>query len=97
MIEPFNGRPPFVSGSETSEDAADSVAHTAGFMRAKVLRAIVASDGATCDEIEIALGMPHQTASARIRELVLAGHIADAGTVRLTRRKRRAVVWKAAR
>lgn len=92
---PFNGRPPFAGGSKTSEAAADSVVHSAGLMRAKVLRAIAASsNGATCDEIEVTLGMPHQTASARIRELAIAGQIADVGVVRLTRRKRRAVAWK---
>ena len=35
--------------------------------------------GRTCEECEVALGMKHQTASARIRELVKAGLLEDTG------------------
>jgi len=48
--------------------------------------------GATCDDVEVALGMKHQTASARIRELAQIGLIASRG-VRKTRSGRNATVW----
>jgi predicted transcriptional regulator len=40
-------------------------------MRKKVLE-LVSQSPRTCDEIEVALGMPHQTASARLTELYRA-------------------------
>jgi hypothetical protein len=59
------------------------------------------ADGATCDEIELEFGMPHQTASARLWELqgngVLRGQqlIEDSGARRRTRRGTLAIVWRA--
>lgn len=50
------------------------------------------SHGATCDEVENALELKHQTASARIRELAQMGLIAPRG-VRKTRSGRNATVW----
>jgi Fic family protein len=50
--------------------------------------------GATCDEIERATGLSHQTASARLRELVLNGRIEDSGERRKTRSGRLATVWR---
>ena len=57
------------------------------------------SQGATCDEIEVATGMRHSTISARINELwsrepVL---VVDSGVRRLTRSNRSAKVWIAVR
>lgn len=43
-------------------------------------------NGATCAEVEQALRLPHQTASARIR---------DSGARRLTPSGRKAIVWVA--
>jgi hypothetical protein len=37
----------------------------------------LSSCGATCDEIEVSLGLLHQTASAEIRKLVLLGKLSD--------------------
>ena len=56
-------------------------------LRAKVFRYIRGEGfaGATCDEIEEALDMRHQTASPRVRELVLMGAIEDSGHRRRTR------------
>lgn len=49
--------------------------------------------GATCDEIEAGLGLLHQSASAKIRWLVLSDHLVDGGARRKTRRGRMAAVW----
>ena len=81
----YRGRPPRVRGSATSGDAGDSIAPRAGTIRARVLAFIVANGGSTCDEIEVGLTMSHQTASARISELVLDGHCIRSTTKRKTR------------
>lgn len=72
---PYNGLPPFEASSETSKQAAQEIATDARAIRSQVLRFIVQQGvfGATCDEVEQALGLRHQTASARCRELVLQG------------------------
>lgn len=49
--------------------------------------------GATCDEIEIYLGIKHQTASARIRDLYLDKKIEDSGRERKTTSGSPATVW----
>lgn len=49
--------------------------------------------GATCDEIEVRLDMPHQTASARVNELHNWRYIRDSDFRRRTRSGRKAVVW----
>lgn len=49
--------------------------------------------GATCWETECKLRMRHQTASARIRELVIDGRLAPSGRVRPTGSGRNATVW----
>lgn len=91
---PFNGRPPFVKGSDTSEAAADSMVHDAANIRGRVLSAIVESnDGLTCDDVESILVLRHQTASARVRELALLEKIVDSGRRRPTRSGRGAAVW----
>ena len=58
------------NGTDTSRDAAASIVDQVNGMCRDVLRAIrEAEDGLTCDEVEQLLGMKHQTASARIRDL----------------------------
>ena len=89
----FNRAPPYVRGSDTSEAAALSIEPLAGSLRAIVLSTLRVGGAMTCDEIEVELAMRHQTASARIRELALAGHIYDDGQRRKTRSGRFAVVW----
>jgi hypothetical protein len=56
-------------------------------MRTKVLNYIQAMGpkGATCDEVEETLQLKHQTASARIRELVIDDKLIDTGRRRKTR------------
>lgn len=49
--------------------------------------------GTTDDEIEIATGMRHQTASARRRGLVLKGFVKDSERKRPTRSGSLAIVW----
>jgi len=51
------------------------------------------NDGSTCDEAEEGLDMKHQTASARLRELVLKEFIVDSGMRRRTRSGRGARVY----
>jgi hypothetical protein len=91
----FTHRPPHVRGSATSKAAADSVAESAGNLRNKVLTCIAdtGAAGMTTDEIEAALDMRHQTASARIVELVNAGKILKTDRTRPTRSGRAAAVY----
>ena len=49
--------------------------------------------GVTCDAVEEATGMSHQTCSARITELVIEGKIRDTGQRRKTRTGRTARVY----
>lgn len=62
---------PLHNGHHNSREAADSVRPTTGAQREKVFSAIYerGPDGATCDEIERALGGTHQAISARFHEL----------------------------
>jgi hypothetical protein len=83
------------SGTDTSAAAADSMKRKALLLRERVLESIGArhSEGATCDQIEIALGLTHQTCSARFNELAKAGAIVDSGNRRPTRSGRKAIVY----
>jgi hypothetical protein len=96
--QPYRGKAPSVAGSDTSEEAAESMMPTLGKLQASVFSMIRDSGpvGMTCDEVEMASGLRHQTASARIRELYLRGYVVDSGRRRLTRSNRKAVVWKRA-
>lgn len=85
--------PGAVCSSETSQAAAESVCDSADTLRARVLEAIRTRGGATCDELEVALNMRHQTASARLTELGKLGRIVPNGK-RDTRSGRKAVVWE---
>jgi DNA-binding Lrp family transcriptional regulator len=53
--------------------------------------------GRTCDELEVELGLSHQTCSARVYELARRGWLIASGAKRLTRSQRLAVVWVTAR
>lgn len=86
-------KPAFVHGSDTSKAAADSIEPHAPTLRDRILDAIrVAADGLTCDEVEVLLDLRHQTASARLRELVRLGAVVDSGRRRPTRTGRNATV-----
>ena len=88
-----DGMPLFVHGSDTSQEAAESIAKDTNRLRALVLEEIRDAGGLTCDEIEARLEMRHQTCSARVHELMAAGRIRDSGMRRKTRSGRNAVVW----
>ena len=90
---------PFVKGSDTSKEAAQSMSPHVGRIAKQVFNYIVKQGirGSTCDEVELALGLRHQTASARIRELVQRGMVVDRGYRRVTRSNRKAVVWENAK
>lgn len=86
---------PFVAGSTTSRQAAQSVQEFTGAMRLRVLAFIASrgAEGATSDEAEHGLGMIHQSSSPRIVELHDGGYITDSGNRRPTVRGRLAIVW----
>jgi predicted ArsR family transcriptional regulator len=71
-------------GNEQSEAAHASIAPRAGTIRARVRAYIAAHPGATCEQVEIALGLKHQTASARLSELKRDGDIRVTGTRRIS-------------
>ncbi len=84
------------SGSATSRAAARSVQHRVGTDCGRILELLIGqrSYGATCCEIERMLGLSHQTASARVRQLAKASMIEDSGSTRATRTGRQAIVWR---
>lgn len=82
--------------TDTSRAAAESI--DAAGLRAIALRHLrAAPDGLTSDELEAITGWPHQTASARLRELVLRDEAYDSSTRRPTRHGRKAMVRRAVR
>ena len=93
----YPNAPGHVAGSDTSAAAADSVADTAGNMRRQVWRLINQRGeyGTTDDELEVLLGMRHQTVSARRRELELLDAIHKTPERRKTRSGRTAAVYVA--
>ena len=88
--------PGFEAGSDTSEAAAASMVAHAPSMRARAHAHLLgAEDGLTSDELERLTGWRHQSASARLRELVLFGHAYDSSDRRRTSSGRTAVVRRA--
>ena len=80
---------------QTSLAAVQSIAPIRGKMKAEIYNYIACSKGMTCAEIEHELMLSHQTASARIRDLVKEAKLYDGGQRRLTGTGRRAIVWQA--
>jgi hypothetical protein len=66
-----------------------------GFLSQKrrIYRFIVEQESAICDEVEAALGIPHQTASARFCDLQALNWIRKTGAVRRTRNNSDAAVY----
>jgi hypothetical protein len=89
----YDGTPPHEE-PETSEEAAHQAARFAKTQRERVQQfvSLQGEHGAIDDEIELGLGMRHQTASARRRELVLLGALVPLGIKRRTRSGARAMV-----
>jgi predicted transcriptional regulator len=85
------------NGTDTSRDAAESMRPHVSAIEADVLRHIQLAydDGMTCDEVEFALELSHQTASARLKGLADKGLIKDSGARRPTRSGRAARVYVA--
>lgn len=84
---------PGYSDPDTSKAAADKIAAVSGDLAQLVLAAI-SDKPQTCFELETVLGLPHQTASARVRELVLKELVEDSGARRPTASGRNAKVWR---
>ena len=92
----YAGLPGYVQGSDTSRDAAISMQEASHVIRAKIYEYLKEKGGATCDDIEIALHLTHQTASARLSELSLKFRlIHDSGARKPTRSGRSAKIWTA--
>lgn len=98
--------PAYVAGSDTSFLAAEAVASKVTQYQKLVLDVALSAGtrGVTCDEVEAILGMPHQTISARINELMKAHKprgeeeerpqmLFDSGERRKTRHGQQATVW----
>lgn len=86
------------SNRSTSWEAGQSILESPGDIRKKakkaVLRHILQQGPHTCEQIETALGMKHQTVSARIRDLVRENYLIDSGEKRKTSSGRNAILWK---
>lgn len=82
-------------GNRESTEAHLSVKEHAGALRLLVVRFIYRQKehGATCDEVEKALLLSHQTASARITEAKARAEIMASGERRPTRSGRKAAVY----
>jgi plasmid stabilization system protein ParE len=86
--------------TDTSREAREQNAPRAQAQRDAILAFIHrrGTQGATCDEAEVELGIPHQTCSARFYDLKEqpprgTGQIATFGEVRKTRTGSRAIVY----
>jgi hypothetical protein len=90
---------PGYAPTDTSKEAAESIKPSASKIRTRILSElqIRGSTGATCDELEQAHNLSHQTASARLREMAMKGDIYDSLYRRPTRSGRKAIVWRATR
>lgn len=84
----YGGVPPHVHGSDTSLDAAQKIKPKLTEMHDRILSRFAEGNGEligwTCYEIETYLKMKHQTASARLRELVVLDKIEDSKLRRKT-------------
>ena len=90
-------RPPRVANSETSREAADSVAESAGTLRAKVLAYLKTNGPQTDEELQLALRMNPSTERPRRIELVRCGLVRDSGRRATTNSGRSAVLWESVR
>jgi hypothetical protein len=87
--------PPFVAGSDTSEEAAFLIGPKAATLRADVLRHLdyCGQYGATDEEVQVALQMAGNTVRPRRIELETAGLVVRTATTRVTQAGRRAHVY----
>jgi len=84
-------------GNEFSVAAHESIKGNKARDQAKIWNHVesLGESGATCDEIEVSLGMSHQTASARVSEMKRSGRLKLNGEKRSTRTGRNAGVYVA--
>lgn len=84
-------------GNAESAAASESIEPDKARLRRMVLNYIASRGyvGATCEEVEFALGLRHQTVSARLTELKRLGQVRDTGRRRLTQSRRPAAVYVA--
>jgi len=87
------GDVPYEPESDTSEAAAASLGEDRLARLEALVLGVLDTRPRTCDEVEAVTGLAHQTASARIRGLVLRDRVVDSGQRAPTRRGRNAVVW----
>jgi hypothetical protein len=85
--------PPFQKHSKTSLAAAVEVKPKTETLRQQVLAYIIRVGGATDLEIQEGLKIEGSTQRPRRVELMNLGTIKDSGKVRLTKSRRKAVVW----
>lgn len=70
----FVGSPPYVRHCTTSQAAAEAIRPKVGRLQRLILDLVRQHPlGLTRDDIEALSGLPHTTASARVRELFLKG------------------------
>jgi predicted transcriptional regulator len=84
---------PYVRGSDTSRDAAESMRPHVSHIEGEIMVILRALGGCTCDEIEAETNLAHQTASARLKGLRDKGLIKFSGAKRPTRSGRAAMVY----
>ncbi len=85
------------NGVITSDLAAAQIEPVSGCLRQIIYDHIVSRGplGATSQAIEIALGIPAQTVTPRVKELRTLGLVWNSGMFRPTRSGRKAIVWSA--
>lgn len=88
----YGGKPPHQK-VDTSVEAAEAIQPEVNRLHQLVIERISSVGSSTDDELEDALGLPHQTVSARRRELVLKGVLFDSGERRPTKHGKKAIVW----
>jgi hypothetical protein len=90
-------RPAYVANSQTSKQAADTIAPHTGQLREAVYRFFLkrGEEGATDQEVSACLAMLQDTARARRVELRNSGHVQDSGKRRATASRCTAKVWTA--
>jgi len=95
----FGDDPPAQRHSGTSREAAEQIAGVSGPLRRAVYEWLLGrgDQGGTDEEIQDALNMPASTQRPRRVELVETGFVRDSTRTRLTRSRRKAVVWVAVR
>lgn len=93
--EPPREPDPPHSGSPTSQAAAEAIKPTAGTLRAIVLEYLKEHpDGATDEEMQLALDMAGNTQRPRRQELEKMGFVRATDRTRTTSSGRQAVVWE---